>query len=75
MNVIEEYVNTLRGQIRVIGRLEHLTENEKYKEICADYASIMTALSQNHNNFSLKDLLPITNVFMKYQKEYFAEDA
>lgn len=71
MDIVGCYINSLNEQIEYIESKDYKDESEKYMEVCSQYAYIVSGLSEQSGDLTLKDLLPITNVFKEYQQNYF----
>ncbi|MBP0725556.1 hypothetical protein J5Y03_10185 [Bacillus sp. RG28] len=71
MEFVQTMTEYFNKQIKNIDQKFNLSKSNKYDEVCISYAILISSVSKYRKDINLKDLLPITNIFHDYQRNYF----
>lgn len=69
--IIKQNIELLNRKIEEVNSQSWKSVDQKYFEICAYYATVMTVLTKHSDVYTLKDLEPLAKIFGKYQNNYF----
>lgn len=71
--LVQVYERSFKQAIENAVKQNHLSDNDKYKEIAYQYGVIIATITDKNQDLTLKDLLPITRPFKEYQQNYLGE--
>lgn len=70
MKLVQVHLENLSRKIEEVKSRDWQSEEQKYLEVCAAYATMMTLFTKHSDRYTLQDLKPLADMFDKYQDEY-----
>ena len=70
MKAIKQSIDLLTRKIEELKSESWTTEEQKYFEVCAQYAAVMSTLVRYSDVYSLEDLKPLAEIFARYEEKY-----